>query len=148
MSSSEQPAARAWRSFMRAKAEAHRVVHRELRERGLSGAQFSLLRLLAESGSKGAKLNEISHRLWVTGGNVTGLVDRLEEAGLLARMPHPDDRRITLAMLTPAGRELFEQIHPAPHARVEQLMSGLTEEEQIVLADLLTRLAERAVPRE
>lgn len=139
-----QPAMHAWRSFVRAKAETGRAMHRELREHGLTGAQLGILRLLAQAGSDGVKLNEISHQLYVTSGNVTGLIDHLEEAGHLARVPHPEDRRITLAVLTPAGRELFEQIHPAHVARVEQLMSALSVQEQGQLADFLARLADRA----
>jgi DNA-binding MarR family transcriptional regulator len=135
---------RAWRSFVRAKAEIRRAIHRELRECGLTGAQLSILRLLAESGSDGVKLNEISQRLCVTSGNVTGLIDRLEEAGHLARVPHPEDRRTTLAVLTPAGLDLFEHIYPSHVARIKDLMSALTAQEQVLLADLLTRIADRA----
>jgi MarR family 2-MHQ and catechol resistance regulon transcriptional repressor len=144
MPAAEQPAIRAWRSFVRAKAEVGRAIHRELRERGLTGAQLGILRVLADSGSDGVKLNEISHLLYVTSGNVTGLIDRLEEAGYLARVPHPEDRRVTLAVLTPAGRELFDQIYPAHVARIKGLMSALTTSEQALLADLLARLADRA----
>jgi MarR family 2-MHQ and catechol resistance regulon transcriptional repressor len=138
----------AWRSFIRARAEIGRVVHRELREHGLTGAQLAILRTLAESGSEGVQLNEISHRLSVTSGNVTGLVDRLEEAGYLARLAHPEDRRVTLAVLTSAGRELFEEIHPRHVARIRQVLSALTSQEQTVLADLLGRIADHAAAME
>jgi MarR family 2-MHQ and catechol resistance regulon transcriptional repressor len=145
MAGIEQPAARAWRSFVRAKAEIGRAVHREVRERGLTGAQLGILRVLFESSDRGVKFNEISRRLCVTPGNLTGLVDRLEEAGCLRRVPHPEDRRATLAVLTPAGRALVEELYPSHIARVECLMSTLTVEEQDLLADLLARLAARAV---
>ena len=145
MSGSEQPSDRAWRSFVRAKGEMRRVVHRDLRARGLTGAQFEILRVLAESGEASLKLNEISQKLFVTCGNVTGLVDRLEESGLLTRVAHPEDRRITLATLTSAGRELFSEISPLHEARVEQVMSALSANEQARLAQLLDRLSERAM---
>jgi len=140
----EQPAVRAWRNFVRAKAETGRALHRELRDHGLTGAQLGILGVLADAGSSGVKLNEISHQLCVTSGNVTGLIDRLEEAGHLERVPHPDDRRITLAVLTPAGRDLFEKIHPAHVTRIREVMSALTVKEQVLLADLLARIADRA----
>jgi MarR family 2-MHQ and catechol resistance regulon transcriptional repressor len=133
-----------WQSFVRAKAEVGRAIHRELRERGLTGAQLSILRVLADSGSDGVKLNEISQQLCVTSGNVTGLIDRLDEAGYLARVPHPEDRRITLAVLTPSGRELFQQVWPAHLERVKHLMSVLTKQEQTLLGNLLDRVAARA----
>lgn len=148
MAATETSTLRVWRSFIRAKAEVGRALHRELREAGLTGAQLAILRVLAEAGSEGIKLNEISHRLFVSSANVTGLLDRLEEAGHLKRLPHPEDRRITLAVLTPAGRKLFEQIHPAHLARIRQLMSALTPQEQGLLSDLLERIADQAAEME
>jgi MarR family 2-MHQ and catechol resistance regulon transcriptional repressor len=148
VAATETSTLRVWRSFIRAKAEVGRALHRELREAGLTGAQLAILRVLAEAGSEGIKLNEISHRLFVSSANVTGLLDRLEEAGHLKRLPHPEDRRITLAVLTPAGRKLFEQIHPAHLARIRQLMSALTPQEQGLLSDLLERIADQAAEME
>ncbi len=144
MRSSEQPAIRAWRSFLRAKAEVGRVVHRAVREHGLTGAQLGILRVLADAGSEGVKLNRISQQLCVTSGNVTGLIDHLEKAGHLERVPHPEDRRITLAVLTPAGRKLFEHVQPSHAARIRSVMSALTTKEQGALADLLARIADQA----
>ncbi|MFB3880910.1 MAG: MarR family winged helix-turn-helix transcriptional regulator [Armatimonadota bacterium] len=138
------PAMKAWTSFVRAKAEIHRTVGGQIRERGLTGSQLGILKVLAEASDEGLKLNEISQRLFVTPGNLTGLVDRLEEAGFLQRSPHPEDRRATLAVLTPSGRELFEQLAPAHTARVTELMSALSASEQDLLAELLARLATRA----
>jgi DNA-binding MarR family transcriptional regulator len=148
MPSSEQCAIRAWQHFIWAKAATRRVVHKELRERGLTGSQFAMLWLVAESGTQGLKLNEISQGLHVTCGNITGMVDRLEEAGLLSRLPHAEDRRITLAVLTAQGRETVEQISPTYHSRIERLMSVLTEQEQTLLAELLGRLAKQAAVME
>ncbi len=134
----------AWRSLVRAKSQIGRSIYRPLREQGLSGAQLGILRVLAEAGGAGAKLNEVSQRLSVTSGNITGLIDRLEEAGYLARAPHPDDRRVTLAVLTQFGRDVFEKNYPAHLARVGDLMSALTVEEQTLLSGLLDRIADRA----
>ena len=145
MASAERSAMRTWRSFVRAKAEIGRALHRDARDRGLTGAQLGVLRVLAEASDEGVKLNEISERLYVTPGNLTGLIDHLEEAGHLNRASHPQDRRATLAVLTPAGRDLFEQIYPSHTARVRRLMSALTAQEQALLADLLSRLTRRAV---
>ena len=145
---SERSTMHAWQSFVRAKAEVRRIMHRDLHERGLTGSQLGILRVLADGGSDGVQLNEISQRLYVTSGNVTGLIDRLEEAGYLARVPHPDDRRVTLAALTPAGRELFEQIYPSHVARIKRLFSPLTAQEQALLADLLSRIADHAMELE
>jgi MarR family 2-MHQ and catechol resistance regulon transcriptional repressor len=144
---SERSTMHAWQSFVRAKAEVRRIMHRDLHERGLTGSQLDILRVLANSDG-GVQLSEISQQLCVTSGNVTGLIDRLEEGGHLARIPHPEDRRVTLAVLTSAGRELFEQIYPSHVARIKDLLSPLTAAEQAVLADLLARIADRATELE
>jgi MarR family 2-MHQ and catechol resistance regulon transcriptional repressor len=148
VAATETTTLRVWRNFVRAKAEVGRALHRELREAGLTGAQLAILRVLAEADSEGIQLNEVSHRLYVSSANVTGLTDRLEEAGHLKRVPHPEDRRITLAVLTPTGRRLFEQIYPAHLARIKQLMSALTPQEQGLLSDLLERIADQAARME
>ena len=144
MPTSERPAMHAWRSFVRAKCEIRRSINRELREHGLTNSQLDILRVLADAGSDGVKLNDVSHRLHVTSGNITGLIDRLEEAGHLARVPHSEDRRITLAVLTPAGREMFQHMYPSHVAQIRHLMSVLTDQEQALLADLLARIADQA----
>jgi DNA-binding MarR family transcriptional regulator len=73
--------------------------------------------------------------------NVTGLVDRLETRGLVARQPSPDDRRVKHIVLTGAGRELRSELL----ARVGQPAAGLerlTALEQIQLRDLLRKVLE------
>ena len=144
---SERSTMHAWQSFVRVKAEVRRIMHRDLHERGLTGSQLDILRVLASSDG-GVQLSDISQQLYVTSGNVTGLIDRLEEAGHLARIPHPEDRRVTLAVLTQAGRDLFEEIYPSHVARIRYLLSPLTAQEQAVLADLLSRIADRAMELE
>jgi len=47
-------------------------------------------------------------------------------------------------VLTPTGKEAFEQIYPSHVARVTDLMSPLSAREQVVLADLLSRVADQA----
>jgi MarR family 2-MHQ and catechol resistance regulon transcriptional repressor len=99
--------------------------------------------VLSECGDSGVKLNEISQRLYVTPANLTGLLDRMEEAGWLRRTGHPEDRRVTLAVLTRDGKNLFQQTYPDHTARIKHVMSGLTSQEQRTLAELLTQLSDR-----
>ena len=86
----------------------------------------------------------LSARLMVTSGNVTGLIDAMESEGLVARRPHPSDRRSTLIGMTPAGRDLFDRMAPA-HARwVEGMMAGMSLAEVRQLLGLLGRLKSSA----
>ena len=89
-------------------------------------------------------MGELSARLMVTSGNVTGLIDAMESEGLVARRPHPSDRRSTLIGMTPSGRELFDRMAPA-HARwVEAMMAGMSLPEIRQLLTLLGRLKSSA----
>jgi DNA-binding MarR family transcriptional regulator len=143
---SEDLAISAWGSFLRAKAEMRRVLHKELRlhEHGLRSSQLDILGVLANGEPEGVKLRDLSEQLHVTCANVTGLVDRLEQAGYISREPQPGDRRVILARLTQSGARLCEEVLPLHQARVVELMSCLSEREQAVLTGLLDRLADQA----
>src|SRR5512134_1405791 len=68
--------------------------------------RFDLMAQL-ERTPEGLKMNELSRRLMVTGGNVTGLTDTLEAEGLVTREPDADDRRAQRVKLTRDGRRAF-----------------------------------------
>ena len=74
----------------------------------LTFARYEALMLLLFSSRGELPLSTIGQRLQVHPTSVTNLVDRLEKAGLVERAPHTSDRRATLAILTPAGREVAE----------------------------------------
>jgi DNA-binding MarR family transcriptional regulator len=109
----------------------------------LTGPQWGVFRVLGEAGPEGLRASELGDRLLVTHGNVTGLVDRLEEAGYAERCPLAEDRRVTIVRLTAKGREMYSEVQPAFEARVEELVGGLEEEESQQLAGLLDRLWEQ-----
>ena len=74
---------------------------------GLSIPQFDVLSTLTEA--EGLSQSDLAARLYVTKGNVSGLIDRLVEAGLVERRNSPDDRRSNAVFLTAIGRKLTEQ---------------------------------------
>ena len=80
-----------------------------LRPHGLTFARFELLRLLAFTRRGVLPVGKIGERLQVHPASVTNAVQRLEEAGLVARRANPDDGRSVLAEITPAGRDLAER---------------------------------------
>ena len=77
-----------------------------LRPLGLTFARYEVLMLLLFSRRGSLPLNKIGARLQVHPTSVTNAVDRLEEQGLIKRVPHSSDRRTTLAEILPVGREL------------------------------------------
>jgi DNA-binding MarR family transcriptional regulator len=76
---------------------------------GLTFARYEALMLLYYSRSGALPLGKMGSRLQVHPASVTSLIDRLERAGLVEREPHPQDRRTTLAKITPAGRKIAEE---------------------------------------
>jgi len=98
---------RVWFRFLRLHRRVSMAVAAELKEIGLSIPQFDLVSTLTER--EGLTQQELAERLYVTKGNVSGLVDRLVEAGLVERRPIPDDKRSYALHLTERGRELAAQ---------------------------------------
>lgn len=109
-----------------------------LGEHDLTLAQFDVLSHLATD--EGISQQALADRLLVTKGNVGGLIDRLEEAGLVARSRDPDDRRSYRLSLTEAGILAFREAAPPLEATIGDCMQALNEEEQQALLSLLARL--------
>jgi DNA-binding MarR family transcriptional regulator len=101
--------------------------------------RFDLMAQL-ERAPHGLQMGELSRRMLVTGGNVTGIVDQLERSGLLVRTEHPADRRAYLVKLTKEGRRLFGQMAAEHETWIVKLFSGIPKREQRALTESLTRL--------
>jgi DNA-binding MarR family transcriptional regulator len=103
----------------------------ELKALGLSIPQFDLLSTLTEQ--EGLSQQELAQRLYVTKGNVSGLLDRMVEAGLVERRAIPGDRRSNALHLTVKGRALAERGIAAQKAYVTRTLGALDPRD---LADL------------
>lgn len=79
-----------------------------LKPHGLTFARYEALVLLTFSTRGSLPLGKMGERLQVHPTSVTSIARRLEEAGLIRRVPHPEDGRAVLAEITSAGRELVE----------------------------------------
>ncbi len=89
---------------------------------------------------QGLKMRELSRRLMVTGGNVTGLTDRLVAEGLVERRDDPSDRRAFTVALTADGQRQFRAMARAHEGWIVELFGGLAPAEQAQLFELLGRL--------
>lgn len=105
---------------------------------GLTPAQFDVLSHLHVE--PGVSQQNLAERLLVTKGNVAGLIDRMEAAGLVERCNHPEDRRAHRLFLTKAGEEVFLRAAPALEETISARMAGLTDAEQVTLMSLLAKL--------
>jgi DNA-binding MarR family transcriptional regulator len=107
------------------------------RDLGLRPASFGALRTL----DRPRTMSEIATVLHCDNSNVTGIVDGLEERGLVTRQPSETDRRVKLIALTPSGRKVRARLVRAiakPPAWVE----GLSEADRRLLVEILGRAVE------
>ncbi|MED5621376.1 MarR family winged helix-turn-helix transcriptional regulator [Ideonella sp. BN130291] len=93
----------------------------------------------------GLKMRELSRRLMVTGGNITGLTDKLVAEGLVERRDDPSDRRAYTVRLTAEGKRQFRTMARAHEGWVVDLLGGLAPAQQAALFDLLGEL-KRSLP--
>ncbi len=126
-------------SLMRAHQIVLARVEATLRPLGVTFARYEVLMLLWFSRRGSLPMKVIGSRLQVHPTSVTNAVDRLEDAGLVTRSTHPEDRRAMLVALTAEGRKLAERATKALNTEVcEQPDLGATDVQSLV--DVLTRL--------
>lgn len=96
-------------SVMRAQQLLLSRIEAVLKPYGLTFAAYEALRLLAFTRTGTLPMGKMGARLMVHPASVTNVIGRLEQRGLVGRRPSPDDRRVVLATITPAGRDLAEE---------------------------------------
>jgi MarR family transcriptional regulator, organic hydroperoxide resistance regulator len=133
---------RVWFRFVRLHRRVSSAIAADLRTLGLSIPQFDLLSTLTEQ--EGLSQQELAQRLYVTKGNVSGLLDRMVEAGLVERRATPDDRRSNALHLTPKGRSLAERGIAAQKAYVGRTLGTLDPRDLADLERLVLAWRERA----
>ena len=143
---SEHPEAlRLWLRLLTCTQIVEKQVRGRLRERfDTTLPRFDLMAQLERS-SEGLKMNELSRRMMVTGGNVTGITDQLVKEGLVERMLQPGDRRAFRVRLTRAGGKAFTEMAREHEAWIVELLSGLTKREHQDLLGLLAKVKRHAL---
>ena len=101
--------------------------------------RFDLMAQL-ERAPGGLKMGELSRRMMVTGGNVTGITDGLSKEGLVARTADPRDRRATLVRLTAAGRRAFAAMAEEHERWIVGCFAALSGREMATMAASLAKL--------
>ncbi len=130
-------------SVMRAEQIFLARVDEVLRPFKLTFARYEALMLLSFSREGSLPLGKVGQRLQVHPTSVTNTIDRLEAQGFARRVPHPTDRRTTLAEITDAGRSVAEEATKAVNAGVFTA-TGLTPGDQAELSRLLRKLRRSA----
>lgn len=131
---------RIWLGLLSCTSRIERFLRQRIRkEFDTSVARFDLLAVL-ERAPDGLTLSDVSRRLVVSNGAITGLVGKLEAEGMIRRDLHPDDRRTTIIRLTAEGREHFLRMARRHEEWVVSLLGDLTREGKSELLQSLTLL--------
>jgi DNA-binding MarR family transcriptional regulator len=120
------------------------LLERAFEQVDLSLAQVKALGIIRHLGGSGAQMRVIAMACNVTPRTTTGVVDGLEAAGLVERVPDPTDRRAVIARLTPEGERRLEAAITLQMQVSERLLAGFDDEERDQLRHLCLRLVEAA----
>ena len=126
------------RLLSQVKMELMEALDRELAPLDITGAQYVILVTLAEGpvDSTSGLCKGVSY----DPGAMTRMIDRLEQKGLIRRVPHPEDRRAMTLELTVAGKALYPQLLSAKETVQAQFLRGFSVEEARQLERLLIRM--------
>lgn len=147
MSTGERRAAlRLWLRLLSTSNLIEARVRAGLRDRfGSTLPRFDLLAQL-DHAPDGLTMTELSRRMMVTNGNVTGLVARLIREGLVERRVDAADRRSATVRLTPAGRRAFDAMAPVHAGWIADVFAGLAPRQRDELARLLGAVKRALAP--
>ena len=142
---SEHPEAlRLWLRMLTCTQIVEKQVRSLLRERfDTTLPRFDLMAQL-ERAPEGLKMNELSRRMMVTGGNVTGITDQLVAEGLVERIDVAGDRRAYRVRLTPRGRKQFHEMARQHEDWIVSAFSNLSEKDMATLYRLLGKVKDHA----
>lgn len=120
--------------------ESRRLARGESARHGVTPTQLSVLKLLHEIGS--LRLGDLSRRIQAQNSTVTGIVDRMEEAGLVLRSRDAGDRRAWKIALTPQGQKVAARADVGPWETLRAALEALPRSDKRKLVEILNRVAE------
>lgn len=108
------------------------------RQCGLTPAQFDIIATLGNTA--GMTHKQLGATTLITKGTLTGVIDRLEQKGLLERSPSSDDKRASFVCLTDAGEQVFDTVFPAVTAQGRKVFAHFSEADFTALEQTLSGL--------
>ena len=129
------PSVLAWLRLARVFQKIDNASARHFQSWKLSTAQFDVLAQVGAA--QGMTQQELAGALFVTKGNISQILDRMEQQGLVKRC---QDGRTNYIFLTEAGRRLYDRVVPAQELLIAELFSSLSHGEQTQLMALLRKL--------
>jgi MarR family transcriptional regulator, organic hydroperoxide resistance regulator len=129
---------RVWFRLARLMGRMQVAISARLREIGISISQCDVLTTLSER--EGVSQQQLAERLYVTKGNISGLLDRLEEAGFVERRAAASDRRQYSIHLTASGRAMAENAVAVQHKWIASTLGRMSEADLAALDARLVAL--------
>lgn len=115
--------------------------HEVVKKSGLSPAQMHAIEIVGHH--EKLRMKELAEKMGITTGTLTVMVDRLEKNGLVARQPHPTDRRSYVIVLTDLGIDHFKEHHKMHYHLTEEITSSFNDSEIDNLKNYLERLVQQ-----
>jgi len=109
-------------------------------EYGLAKSSFNILMILRHGPPEGMLLHDLGELLLVSRANVTGLMDHLEEKGMVKRVVDLCDRRARFARITEKGEALLDEVAPLHFRRIADGLRNFSDPERKALLNLLKKL--------
>ena len=109
--------------------------------------RFDLMAQL-ERHPKGLRMGELSKRMMVTGGNITGITDQLEQEKLVVRVPDERDRRVYTVKLTSDGRRAFAEMAKVHEGWIAELLHDMPAADKAQLITLLSQMKQHLTTSE
>jgi DNA-binding MarR family transcriptional regulator len=129
-----------WRAIVDNWKRVQRSVEKSLVALDLTGAELRILRVITEQGS--SPLNRFCHETMLSAPSITGIVDKLEERGLVERVRSVEDRREVLIAITVKGKQTYAKAMDSYSRFIESVLSVLKPDEVESLVSLIKELAD------
>jgi MarR family transcriptional regulator, organic hydroperoxide resistance regulator len=122
-------------------SESRRITRTVAEQYGLTGSQLLVLKMLEPKGQ--VSLSELSDRIRAKNSTVTGIIDRMERDGFVARRRSEEDRRVVFIELTGRGRKLAEDAKIDPMHLFRALLEDMPQKDAVELERIMKRLQGR-----
>ncbi|MDD4802782.1 MAG: MarR family transcriptional regulator [Syntrophomonas sp.] len=127
-------------NFVLTKAQhnVHQLFKAELAPYGVTPGQYAVLKCLWDE--NGLTARKLAERLYLDGSTITGILDRMEQKGLIEKMVDPKDRRALQVMLTETGRDMEEPLSQAIINANHKALLNIDEKQAEILKKMLQNI--------
>jgi len=124
--------------LMRSSQTVQDIVKQDMEKYGVNPTEFAVLELLYHKGEQ--PIQHIGKKILLASSSITYVVDKLEGKGFVERIACPNDRRVTYASITEAGKRFIEGAFPQHEKKIEEVFAPLSDEELNTMIVLLKKI--------